>query len=73
MKPYWSVVLEGYGPGVENGDVITHDGEIIGQWQLEAEDHFQFIPDGEVEVAIWSAWLGEFCEAVAGWHEVRPS
>lgn len=67
---HWHVILDGYGDNDrEAGDVITKDGEVIGTWSADAEDHCSFTPLGQTDPIIWNPFLGPFCRAVADWHE----
>jgi hypothetical protein len=71
---YWHVTLDGYDvPERESGDVITKDGEIIGTWSADAEDHCSFTPTGQTEPSIWNPFLGLFCKSVAAWYEEQEA
>lgn len=71
---HYHVYMDGYGDRErDSGDVITKDGEVIGTWVLDPEDHPGFIPLGETEEVIWSPWIGEFCRLVKEWHEEREA
>ncbi|WP_374428704.1 hypothetical protein [Tabrizicola sp.] len=69
---HYHVIMDGYGDK-ESGDVVTMDGEIIGTWVLDPEDHPGFIPLGGTEQIIWSPWIGQFCKLVKEWHEEREA
>ena len=69
---HYHVLLDGYGDK-DSGDVLTKDGEIIGTWVLDPEDHPGFIPLGKQEQIIRSPWIGEFCKLVAAWHEQQEA
>ncbi len=69
---HWYVTLNGYGEtGRDSGDVYTKDGEVIGTWSADAEDHCSFTPLGETESIIWEPFLGLFCKEVAEWHKAQ--
>lgn len=71
---HWHVILDGYGDLEKySGDVITKDGEVIGTWTADAEDHCSFTPLGEAEAIIWNPFLGLFCREVAEWHKEREA
>ena len=71
---HWNVTLDGYGERErDSGDVITKDGEIIGTWSADAEDHCSFTPRGQTEPIIWNPFLGLFCKSVAEWHEEQEA
>ena len=69
---HWHVILDGYGQQ-ESGDVITKDGEVIGTWVLDPEDHPGFIPLGEEEIVIYDFWIGPFCKAILEWYEEKEA
>ena len=69
---HYHVIMDGYGDK-ESGDVVTKDGEIIGTWVLDPEDHPGFIPLSGTEQIIWSPWFGQFCKLVKEWHEERQA
>lgn len=54
---------------LDDGSVVTQDGEYLGTWELDAEDHPSFTPDGEVESLLWSPWVGQLCEKIDAWHQ----
>lgn len=71
---HYHIFMDGYGHrDKDSGAVVTRDGEIIGTWVLDAEDHPSFTPLGETEHVIWSPWIGEFCKLVKAWHEEREA
>jgi hypothetical protein len=65
---HFHVILDGYGEQ-DTGDVITKDGEVIGTWVLDPEDHPGFIPLGGQEVIIWNWMIGPFCKEILAWYE----
>lgn len=71
---HWLIILDGYGDrGRESGDVVTNDGEVIGTWTADAEDHCSFTPLGAAEPIIWQPFLGLFCRDVADWHAKKEA
>lgn len=69
---HYHVILDGFGDQ-DSGDVVSKDGEVIGTWVLDPEDHPGFIPLGQTEQVIWSPWIGPFCKLVAEWHEQQEA
>ena len=51
----------------ENGDVVTDDGEVIGTWQRDAEDHPSFTPAGASRALIWSIGLPSLAQQIETW------
>jgi hypothetical protein len=71
---HWKIILDGYRePGRDGGDVYTRDGEVIGTWSADPEDHCSFTPLGETQSIIWEPFLGLFCKEVAAWYEAREA
>lgn len=69
---HWKVILDGYGDrGKDSGYVCTQDGEVIGEWSADAEDHCSFTPLGRAEPIIWNPFLGLFCQDVFDWHAAK--
>lgn len=57
---------------MENGDVITSEGEYLGTWDTDEADLFhRFTPSGGSEPTIINMHLGPFCAAIRAWHEVN--
>lgn len=52
----------------EDGSVVTEDGEYLGTWIADAEDHPSFIPDGATEPLFSDYWIGSLCKQIADWH-----
>lgn len=50
-----------------NGDVISNDGEILGTWARDAEDHPSFTPTGATEALIWATQIPMLSGYVAKW------
>ncbi|POO56166.1 hypothetical protein CTT39_05315 [Agrobacterium rosae] len=54
---------------MDDGSVVTRDGEYLGTWELDAEDHPSFTPDGHTEQLLWSPWVGLLCEEIEQWRQ----
>lgn len=52
----------------DTGEVMTSDGEIIGTWQADENDHYTFFAPNRDEPLIFNPFLGLFCEKVWEWH-----
>lgn len=55
----------------EDGSVVTRDGEYLGNWEMDENDHPSFTPDGETEVLFFEMWIGLLCQKIADWHEAQ--
>lgn len=56
---------------LEDGAVVTRDGEYLGRWELDAEDHPSFTPDGHTEQLLRSPWIGLLCEEIEQWRRSK--
>lgn len=52
----------------ESGDVITKDGEYIGTWSIDQDDHPSFTPDGADGPLFYDIFLGQLAQKVSAWH-----
>lgn len=55
----------------DDGSVVTRDGEYIGTWEMDENDHPSFTPLGETEVLFFEMWVGLLCQKIAEWHEAQ--
>ena len=55
----------------DDGSVVTQDGEYLGTWEMDENDHPSFTPDGETEVLFFEMWVGLLCQKIADWHEAQ--
>lgn len=65
------VNLVGY-PEDPKGDVVTRDGEFLGQWRMsghEALVFIDFIPVGSNEVLFCEHFIGILCSNIREWHD----
>lgn len=54
---------------LEDGSVVTADGEYLGTWQTDESDAFyEFIPDGKSEPLFSDVFMGPFCKVIENWH-----
>lgn len=58
---------------LEDGSVVTRDGEFLGTYDLDADDHPHFTPEGETEPTISHPFLAMFCKAIEDWHNAETS
>lgn len=56
----------------DDGSVVTKDGEYLGTWAMDENDHPSFTPDGDTEARFFEMWIGLLCEKIAAWHEGKP-
>ncbi len=55
----------------DDGSVVTKDGEYLGTWETDENDHPSFTPIGETEVLFFEMWIGLLCQKIADWHEAK--
>lgn len=55
----------------EDGSVITKDGEYIGTWSMDENEHAAFVPDGATEILLFSPWVGLLCQEIREWYEAK--
>lgn len=54
---------------LDDGSVVTADGEFLGTWQTDESDAFyEFIPDGQSATLFSSVFRYSLCEAIENWH-----
>jgi hypothetical protein len=56
---------------LEDGSVVTRDGEFLGTYHLDAEDHPWFTPDGETAPTIFGPFIPLFCKEIENWHRAK--
>ncbi len=66
--PQWKITLKCHGEA-DSGDVITEDGEVIGTWEADENDHCSFTPNGTKEPLFFNPFLGLLCRQIEEWHE----
>lgn len=69
---HWRIKLFGFGDG-DTGDVVTRDGEIIGIWTADENDHCSFTPNGYDKPILFNPFLGLLCAEIAAWHEMTEN
>ncbi|WP_299883327.1 hypothetical protein [uncultured Sulfitobacter sp.] len=68
-QPYrFPVNFVGYYDAVA-GDVVTQEGEYLGRWEIDENDHPSFFPDGEDEPMFFEMNLGNLARKVSDWYE----
>ncbi|MCV9941771.1 MULTISPECIES: hypothetical protein [unclassified Rhizobium] len=50
-----------------DGSVVTKDGEIVGTWVMDENEHSSFIPDGASEPLFFDVFLGSLCRRIEDW------
>ena len=53
----------------DDGCVITKDGEIIGSWSMDENEHPSFTPEGGSEPMLFDAGVGLLCLSIQDWLE----
>lgn len=54
---------------LDDGSVVTRDGEYLGTWTSDENDHPSFTPDGAAEELFFHPFVGMLCEQIKHWHE----
>jgi len=52
---------------LENGDVITIDGEYLGTWEIDEDRVFNFTADGETSTTLTNVFVGLLCRDINEW------
>lgn len=66
-KAPWPITL------LDDGSVITEDGEVLGKWDALNDAIYTFTPLGSEVVIISDSFRGSFCESIKEWHEAREA
>ena len=53
---------------IENGDVITIDGEYLGKWEIDEDRVFNFTADGETSTTLTNVFAGLLCRDIDNWY-----
>ena len=53
---------------IENGDVVTIDGEYLGTWEIDEDRVFNFTADGENSTTLTNVFVGLLCRDIDKWH-----
>jgi len=56
-----------------DGSVVTRDGEYLGTWQLDENDHPSFTPEGASNAAIFHTLIPIFCKKIEEWWKAQAS
>lgn len=70
MELPYDINLVGWGE-TDSGDVVTKDGEYLGRWEADENDHAAFFPDGEPEKKIFNPFLGLLISDIRQWKLKR--
>lgn len=54
---------------LDDGSVVTRDGEYLGTWQSDENDHPSFTPDGESEAIFFEIHVGSLCDRIEEWRQ----
>jgi len=54
-----------------DGSVVTGEGEFIGTWEMDENEHPSFYPDGASEPLFIDVFVGLLCQRIAEWHEAN--
>lgn len=54
---------------LDDGSVVTQDGEILGTWTSDENDHPSFTPDGKSEELFFDVFVPRLCEKIEEWWE----
>lgn len=54
---------------LDDGTVVTDDGEYLGTWDTDESDaFFRFFPDGATEHLLLDPFRCELCNRIEAWH-----
>ena len=54
---------------IDDGSVITEDGEFIGMWEPDEDGFVYFMPDGQNEIRLCNPFVGLLCKKIEDWYE----
>lgn len=54
-----------------DGSVVTRDGEYLGTWEMDENNHPSFTPDGETDVLFFEMWIGLLCQKISDWYDAQ--
>lgn len=54
---------------MDGGSVITKDGEYLGTWEADENDHPSFMPDGASEPLFFEMGTGLLCAKIDEWRK----
>jgi len=55
----------------DEGSVVTKDGEYLGKWEMDENEHPSFYPDGALEPLFFDSFVGLLCQRITEWHETN--
>lgn len=59
----WNIKL------LSDGSVVTHDGEYLGTWQCDENDHPSFTPEGQTEPLLFDVFVQSLCDQIEEWRQ----
>jgi hypothetical protein len=54
---------------LEDGSVVTQDGEYLGTWDMDENDHPSFTPDGASESLLFHTFIPMLCDKIEEWRQ----
>jgi hypothetical protein len=66
--PVWKINLDGYGD-TDSGEVFTDNGEVIGTWTTNENNHCSFTPHGALDPLLTNPFVPMLCRQILAWHE----
>lgn len=59
---------------LEDGSVVTQEGEYLGTWGTDELDAiYEFTPDGAAEPLLGHPFVKFLCESIEEWHRAQQS
>ncbi|KQU92850.1 hypothetical protein [Devosia sp. Root105] len=58
---------------LEDGSVVSDDGEYLGIWDTDENDHPSFYPDGHAEALLFDVSIPALCWRIEEWLDARAS
>lgn len=56
-----------------DGSVVTNDGEYLGTWESDDNDHLSFTPDGAAGPVLHHPFRRSLCEMIGEWNRELTS
>ena len=58
---------------LDDGSVVTQDGEYLGTCEFDENDHPSFTPDGETEALFFDVMIPRLCDRIEEWRKSRST
>lgn len=58
---------------LEDGSIVTDEGEYLGTWDTDENDHPRFYPDGQSEALPFDVSIPALCWKIEEWFKAQAS